>query len=126
MSHLPRLSPANCEHDARRHIWSLQRAVYMDVAAERARRHVAQLAADNRSIALAIGHEVMAVATPIGHSMTRKAEAGTAYAAGLGVFDVIVLQVSDVDSRRMTLHVANYEVRLVMLSPQLLDLLRAY
>jgi len=126
MSHLPRLSPANCEHDARRHTWSLQRAVHMDITAERARRHVAQLAADNRNAALAIGHEVVAVAKPLGRSMTRKAEAGAAYAAGLRVFEVVVLQVSDVDSRRMTLHVADYKIRLVMLSPQLLDLLRTY
>jgi len=95
VSHLPRLSPANCEHDARRHTRSLQRAVHMDVAAERARRHIAQLAADNRNVALAIGHEVVAVATPLGRSMTRKAEAGAAYATGLGVFEVVVLQVSN-------------------------------
>jgi hypothetical protein len=68
----------------------------------------------------------MAVATPLGRSMTRKAEAGAAYAAGLGAFGVVVLQVSEVDSRRMTPHVADYRARLVMLSPRLLDLLRTY
>ena len=53
----------------------------------------------------------------------------TAYAAGLRVFEVVALRVSDVDSTRMTLRVADGKggkARLVMLSPKLLDLLRTY
>lgn len=53
----------------------------------------------------------------------------TAYAAGLRVFEVVALRVSDVDSARMTLRVADGKggkARLVMLSPKLLDLLRTY
>ncbi len=53
----------------------------------------------------------------------------TAYAAGLRVFEVAALRVNDVDSARMTLRIADGKggkARLVMLSPKLLDLLRAY
>ena len=53
----------------------------------------------------------------------------TAYAAGLRVFEVVALRVSDIDSTRMTLRVADgkgSKARLVMLSPKLLDLLRTY
>ena len=53
----------------------------------------------------------------------------TTYAAGLRVFEVVALRVSDVDSARMTLRVADGKggkTRLVMLSPKLLDLLRTY
>jgi integrase/recombinase XerD len=53
----------------------------------------------------------------------------TAYAAGLRVFEVVALRVSDVDSGRMTLRIAGGKggkARLVMLSPRLLDLLRTY
>ena len=53
----------------------------------------------------------------------------TAYAAGLRVFEVVALRALDIDSKRMVLRIADgkgAKERLVMLSPKLLDLLRAY
>jgi site-specific recombinase XerD len=53
----------------------------------------------------------------------------TAYAAGLRVSEVAALRVDDIDSRRMVLRVRQgkgRQDRYVMLSPKLLDLLRAY
>jgi integrase/recombinase XerD len=56
-----------------------------------------------------------------------KAALSVAYGAGLRVSEVANLKVSDIDSRRMTLRVEQgkgQRDRYVMLSPQLLDLLR--
>ena len=53
----------------------------------------------------------------------------TAYATGLRVFEVVALRPGDIDSQRMVLRVAQgkgRKERLVMLSPRLLELLRAY
>jgi len=53
----------------------------------------------------------------------------TAYAAGLRVSEVTSLRVSDIDSQRMVLRIEQgkgRKDRYVMLSPNLLDLLRAY
>lgn len=53
----------------------------------------------------------------------------TAYAAGLRVFEVVALRIRDIDSKRMVLRIADGKggkERLLMLSPKLLELLRAY
>ena len=47
----------------------------------------------------------------------------TVYAAGLRVSAVVLLKIADIDSRRMVIRVAE---RYVMLSPQLLRILRTY
>ena len=53
----------------------------------------------------------------------------TAYAAGLRVSELVALRVEDIDSRRMVIRVRQgkgNKDRYVMLSPKLLDELRAY
>ncbi len=58
-----------------------------------------------------------------------KAALGTAYGAGLRVSEVVALKVGDVDSERMLLRVEQGKGRKdrhAMLSPQLLELLRAW
>jgi site-specific recombinase XerD len=58
-----------------------------------------------------------------------KATLSVAYGAGLRVSEVVTLKVSDIDSERMTLRVEQgkgQRDRYVMLSPQLLELLRAH
>jgi integrase/recombinase XerD len=58
-----------------------------------------------------------------------KAALGVAYGAGLRVSEVVALKVSDIDSQRMMLRVEQgkgQRDRYVMLSPQLLELLREW
>src|SRR3954447_7313233 len=58
-----------------------------------------------------------------------KAAFATAYGAGLRVSEVVALKVGDVDSERMLLrveHAKGRKDRYAMLSPQLLELLRAW
>jgi integrase/recombinase XerD len=62
-------------------------------------------------------------------SLKHRASLMTAYAAGLRVAEVATLRVADIDSRRMVLRVhqgKGRKDRYVMLSPVLLEVLRAY
>ena len=63
------------------------------------------------------------------HSLKYRAIFMTAYGAGLRVSEVLALRVQDIDSRRMVIHVRQakgHKDRYVMLSPQLLEVLREY
>jgi integrase/recombinase XerD len=58
-----------------------------------------------------------------------KAALSVAYAAGLRVSEVVALKVSDIDSKRMVIRIElgkSHKDRYVMLSPHLLELLRAW
>src|SRR5579863_8691475 len=64
-----------------------------------------------------------------GPGLKYKAALSVAYGAGLRVSEVVALKVSDIDSQRMLIRVEQgkgRKDRYVMLSPQLLDLLRAW
>lgn len=53
----------------------------------------------------------------------------TAYAGGLRISEVVKLRVADIDSQRMVIHIREgkgHKDRYVMLSPKLLEVLRAY
>jgi integrase/recombinase XerD len=63
------------------------------------------------------------------HNLKHRAILMTAYAGGLRVSEVVSLRVSDIDSKRMVIRVEQgkgRKDRYVMLSQNLLDLLRAY
>ncbi len=50
----------------------------------------------------------------------------TAYAAGLRIGEVVKLKIGSIDSKRMLLHIEGGKDRYAMLSPRLLEILRAY
>jgi integrase/recombinase XerD len=70
-------------------------------------------------------HQFFQAVTGLKHRATLM----TAYAAGLRVSEVVALRIDDIDSRRMVLRVRQgkgRKDRYVMLSPRLLEILRAY
>jgi site-specific recombinase XerD len=73
-------------------------------------------------------HEIARFFAAIG-SLKHRAILMTAYAAGLRVSEVTQLRVTDIDSQRMVIRVRQgkgQKDRYVMLSPKLLEILRAY
>ena len=82
-----------------------------------------------RKLPLVLSVEEVARLLEVAPGPKYKAALGTAYGAGLRVSEVVALKVGDVDSERMLLRVEQGKGRRdrhAMLSPQLLELLRAW
>ena len=80
-----------------------------------------------RSLPVVLSPEEVAQLLDAVRAVKHRAILTTCYAAGLRVSEALHLTVSDIDSRRMVLHVANgkgQRARYVMLSPRLLTVLR--
>ncbi len=80
-----------------------------------------------RTAPIVLSQEEVARLLEAAPGLKYKAALSVAYGAGLRVSEVAALRVSDIDSERMTLRVERckgQKDRYVMLSPQLLDLLR--
>ena len=82
-----------------------------------------------RKAPIVLSQEEVALLLEAAPGLKYKAALSVAYGAGLRVSEVAHLKVSDIDSQRMTLRVEQgkgQRDRYVMLSPQLLELLRAW
>ena len=82
-----------------------------------------------RKLPLVLSVEEVARLLDAAPGPNNKAALGTAYGAGLRVSEVVALKVSDIDSTRMLIRVEQGKGRKhrhAMLSPQLLELLRAW
>ena len=82
-----------------------------------------------RRAPVVLSQEEVALLLEAAPGLKYKAALSVAYGAGLRVSEVAHLKVSDIDSQRMTLRVEQgkgQRDRYVMLSPQLLELLRAW
>ncbi len=80
-----------------------------------------------RKAPVVLSHDEVARLLEAAPGLKYKAALSVAYGAGLRVSEVVALKVSDIDSERMTLRVEQgkgQRDRYVMLSPQLLELLR--
>lgn len=89
-------------------------------------RHLT-LAREPRKAPIVLSQEEVARLLEAAPGVKYKAALSIAYGAGLRVSEVVALKVSDIDSERMTLRVEQgkgQKDRTVMLSPQLLELLR--
>jgi integrase/recombinase XerD len=82
-----------------------------------------------RKLPVVLSPEEVARLLDAAPSLKYKAALSVAYGAGLRVSEVVALKVSDIDSKRMIIRVEQgkgRKDRYVMLSPQLLELLRAW
>jgi site-specific recombinase XerD len=82
-----------------------------------------------RSLPVVLGPDELARFFAAVKNLKHRALLMTAYAAGLRVSEVTRLRIADIDSARMVIHVRHgkgQKDRYVMLSPRLLEVLRAY
>src|ERR1700737_5346587 len=101
---------------------------FFDVTLDRADivRHL-PVAREPRKAPIVLSPEEVARMLEAAPGLKYKAALSAAYGAGLRVSEVLALKVSDIDSKRMLLRVEQgkgHKDRYVMLSPQLLELLR--
>jgi integrase/recombinase XerD len=85
------------------------------------------LVSEPRRVPIVLSPEEVARLLSAAPGVKYKAALGVAYGAGLRVSEVVALKVSDIDNKRMLLRVEQgkgQKDRFVMLSPQLLELLR--
>src|ERR1700716_3470578 len=82
-----------------------------------------------RKLPVVLSPEEVAVFLDAAPGLKYKAALSVAYGAGLRVSEVVALKVSDIDSKRMVIRIEQgkgHKDRYVMLSPHLLELLRAW
>src|SRR5712691_13102541 len=88
-----------------------------------------RIAREPRKLPVILSPEEVARFLDAAPGLKYKAALSVAYGAGLRVSEVVALKVSDIDSKRMLIRVEQgkgRKDRYVMLSPQLLELLRAW
>jgi site-specific recombinase XerD len=84
---------------------------------------------ESRKLPVVLSREEVARLLDAAPGLKYKAALSVAYGAGLRVSEVVALKVSDIDSKRMVIRIEQgkgHKDRYVMLSPHLLELLRAW
>ena len=120
-----RTAPTSRSQPRRRHIAVL----LQDHACGRRHREHTEFIHEPRKLPVVLSPEEIARLLDAAPGLQYKVALSVAYGAGLRVSEVIALKIADVDSKRMVIRVEQgkgHKDRYVMLSPHLLELLRAW